>query len=159
MLTLDELDSFDFTQMRANDGRATDEALQQFHQIFQNFFAQYPDRRIISVDVLQSYVEQMRKITTEINEAEYQYFLAKYQTEYSDETPEMRGIMAEKSKLNSYQQIQARLQFWAASPTLGGTVRFPKEHLKTVKNMEAWKEIIEPNESQNTLGQKRSWSE
>ena len=156
---LTEFESFDFTQMRTNNGRATDEALQQFHQIFHAFFAQFPDKRIIPVNILQTYVAQMSKITAKINQAEYQYFLAKYQTEYSTETPQMHESMAKGSELDSYKKIRPRLQFWAASPTWGNVVRFPEEHLNTVKNLEAWEKLNEPNPSQNTLGQKRSRSE
>ncbi|NDH08333.1 MAG: hypothetical protein EBY16_01715 [Gammaproteobacteria bacterium] len=152
---LTELESFDFRQMRANDGRATDEALEQFHQIFHAFFAQFPDKRIIPFDVLQTYVAQMRKITAKINQAEYQYFLAKYQAEYSTETPQMRESMAKGNELDSYKKIRSRLQFWAASPTWGNAVRFPEEHLNTVKNLEAWEKLIEPEQSQQTRPSKK----
>ena len=140
---LTELESFDFRQMRANDGRATDEALEQFHQIFHAFFAQFPDKRIIPFDVLQTYVAQMRKITAKINQAEYQYFLAKYQAEYCTETPQMRESMANATRLNSYKKIPVRLESWSHDPNHKPSIRNPEQHVRIVEKFTLWNRMID----------------
>jgi len=154
---LTEFESFDFTQMRADEGRATYQALEQFHQIFKNFFDQYSDSQLITEHVMQTYLARMVDITDIINKAEYSYFLAKYHTQYGDETPAIRQSMAETTKLKSYKEIPARMKYWAAAARLGDPIRYPEEHLKTVHRLEVWNRLIEAEQAQQTLASNRSW--
>jgi hypothetical protein len=144
MLILDTFNKFDFEQMRSLDGRATADALEKFHQIFHDFFAQYPDKQLINANILQNYVANMEEITKQINESEYKYFLKKYKIKYKDESLATVENMAKSSRLKSYRSIPSRLQFWAASASWGGTVRYPQKHLNTVKQLQNWEKLAEP---------------
>ncbi|NDH08332.1 MAG: hypothetical protein EBY16_01710 [Gammaproteobacteria bacterium] len=142
MLTLDELDHFDFTQMRALEGTATDDALEVFHRILNDFFNQF-DTRLITPAALDHYLEHMQVITSIINEAEYQYFLAKYQTEYVNETLAMRESMANATRLNSYKKIPVRLESWSHDPNHKPSIRNPEQHVRIVEKFTLWNRMID----------------
>lgn len=135
---------FNFHHMRTLDGmRATNEALLQFYHLLNLFFDQFPKNQHIDIPILQKYIELMTIITQRINDAEHTYFLAKYQTEEQNQTPEFIKKMADCNRLLSFKMLPSRMQYWAAGNFFGDTIRFPEEHRKTVKQLQHWNNEVE----------------
>lgn len=140
--SLEQLVSMDFKKMRALEApggrRATDEAITLFVNGFLAFFSQF--QQFPNCFQLEKYKECLEKMTLRINIFEQEYYEQKYISEGIE--PNFAKVMAETCCLKSYKNIPERMQYWAASDTWGNSVRNPLNHVRAVKQMEEWSEMI-----------------
>lgn len=143
---LERIAEMNFSQMRKFDLNesqtmaATNESILFFVNNLNSFFNQFSKNRP-DKEHLAAYRQLMTSITDKINESEYQYFLSKYLSQNHNQSTAQQ--MAQANCLQSYKDIPNRMQYWAASPGWGSSIRNPKEHRMAVKNMDDWAERIE----------------
>lgn len=138
---LEDIVHFDYSQMRALDGkRATDEAIYLFVSLFNRFFESAKED-IINIDILMSYNQYLKNIYNNIDQYEVLFFKRKYQTEFSDYPAETIKYMSDSNSIqNKKNGLQTRLQYWAAGENLGDSIRNPIEHRRLIKNLNKWEE-------------------
>ena len=130
---LDAILAMDFTQLRSNHKRATDEALHIFISNINGFFQQInAQNRPTETDMVRLN-EMMEHILANINQVEYDFALTQYASDYSDLTPEVIQKMALSAQVKSIEHLPTRMQYWAATGEFGGCIRNPLEHRQAVK--------------------------
>ena len=155
-LNLENILEMDFKQMRclqcAGGARATDDAIHLLVNNLVQFFSQF--KKDPTHEQLKIYLDYMKKITTKINESEYDYYLKKY----SKESPEHMKTMALGCLLKSFKDLPKRMQYWAASEEFGDTIRNSKNHIIAVKNLDKWASLHSQfQEEFSTSCQKKSF--
>jgi hypothetical protein len=155
---LEELLAYDFTQMRGLGNRATDEALVFFHKHFRAFFDQF-GRKVPSIPELNLYLEFLNKMTDRINDAEEAYHFRKFLTDNDQNSAEDARLMASFTRLESFVKIPVRMQFWAAGANFADTIRYAKEHKKTIAHLNAWSKLAEQLQKMQEKDEKKSNSE
>jgi len=135
---LDAILAMDFTQLRSNHGKATDEILLTFISNINGFFEQInAANKPTEADIYQVNLI-LEQILAKINQVEYDYFLRKYTNDELDFTPEALQKMARATQVKRPADIPTRMQYWAATEEFGGCIRNPAAHRKAVKFIQEW---------------------
>ncbi|ODN43131.1 hypothetical protein [Piscirickettsia litoralis] len=135
---LENLKAINYSEMRINDGAASDKAIRQFVGNLNDFFNQF-NRLVPTEKDVVKYEKIMQEVTKKINSSEYAYFLQQYQNEGYGESA---GCLAQTSQLKGFAEIPARMQYWAASGSWGGSIRNPFEHRKAVESLQKWSGFV-----------------
>lgn len=130
----------DFTLLRSNQGKATDEALHLFITNINGFFSQITSENRPSAADAARFNGMMREILEGISQAEYDYYLRKYSHDpsYADCTVADVEMMANAMKITQLSKLTTRMQYWAATEEYGGCIRNPREHRHAVKYIDQW---------------------
>lgn len=128
---LNNLLSWDFSQLRANNGKATDEALKFFTGQLNTFFDQFKENNPSKSDI-QQFNQLMDQVLAKINHIEVAY----HQKLYANNPEALKNISSNcEIKLK---QLPIRMQFWAATEEFGGAIRNAKAHRMTVNYLNKW---------------------
>ncbi len=126
--------NMDLSQLRANSGRATDDAILLLVTKLNEFFAQFeinptPEEQGVFDKV-------MGEIIQKINMVEKDYFKQKYIND-----PEMKDIDLNLYTIQSYKALPELMQYFAAGEKFGDTIRNPSEHIKAITSLQKWPNI------------------
>lgn len=148
---LDAILEMNFSQLRANNGRATDEAIVFFVSNLNLFFTKN-DVKHPTPDETITFHKKMSAMISKINEAEYNYYLVQHQNDGSSEE-EIANIAANYEL--TLEKLPDRMQYWAATEVFGEAVRNSSAHIIAVKFLSA---CFDPQICRHTLfrGQKLS---
>ncbi|GGI81939.1 hypothetical protein [Legionella impletisoli] len=135
---LNQLLEMDLTQLRANNGCATDESMEFFVHCINQFFAQIETITPTEEDKT-AFDEIMKVLIERINLVEVDYFRGKFTREHSDsQSPEVIECMAQQTKLKDYHKLPSTMQYWARRGDWGDAIHNPTAHSLAVKRIEAW---------------------
>lgn len=135
---LEQLLQMDLTQLRANNGCATDEAIEFFIQRLNEFFDQFDSAGPSEKDKAE-FKEVMQELIERINQVEVDYFREKFKRDYSDsQSPETIESMAQQTRLKNYEKLPTILQYWARRGEWGDAIHNPAAHSLAVKRIQAW---------------------
>lgn len=130
---LHQILEMDFSQLRALDGRATDESIIFFVDKLKEFFTQFGNSPV-SLEDKQQYRTIMSEIINGINIVERKY--------YSEKQNSNKIKPASPIKLETYDvtlaKLPDRLQYLAAGEKFGETVRNSANHVEVVKYLQQW---------------------
>ena len=133
--SLNELLTSDFTQLRAVNGRATNDAI---HFVFTRliaFFNQFTQRP--TATEINGYYQLMAQIIEKISQAEIEYQQAKPENQLQDIDPSVYRI--------SLSGLSLHLKNCASTGVMGDPIRFPEMYTQAKHFLTTWPTLGFPN--------------
>ncbi len=121
----------DLTQLRALNGRATDEAIIFFVGKLNEFFSQFQNKKPTNTE-LKQFLKIMSKLISEINSVEVAYYQKKYEFDDEMKHVDLHGYEITLNKLTT------RMQYWAAAEGYADAIRNPAAHREAVLKLDQW---------------------
>ena len=132
---LTDIINMDFSQLRALDGRATNESIELFVAKINEFFSELKKSNPPTVEDTKLINIALNQIIDKANTAEMNYYTIRNQ---KPEHAEYRDVDVSQYKIESLEKLPQRMQYWAAGERFGDTIRNAREHRKAVIHLRLW---------------------